>query len=349
MTPLFVRNVVFTDGVGQGRRAGAGVTCVPGGDVGKIGLIVVSFAGMLGIWAAANLQGCRRWCWSRGGQGYGDPVAAGPGRRHDGALNTMNLPPDQKQAAQQKLNTEFQQAFTHRCRGAPSSTSTSARLSILTQQTQSDARATSRRRITTACSRRWCRSTTADYGKIKIPTMTTAHAISFSPRAQGYKPADQRAAGPEVAAEADRCPGAQLPDQPERPDGGAGVHLRLAGAAPGGFWADRQLDRVRGGTGAGQSARSSGPYSKANALTIRSVSLQCAATAWFVVSLGYLDDLGPGVSATWTCRSNISLDLRLARGGRVRRPRPSTDCSSATPFVGRRCAADVHRLPRPGP
>lgn len=216
MTPLFVRNVVFT--TEWDKVVGPVLEWTKArGDVGKIGLIGVSFAGMLCARAAANLQGLSAVVLEPGAVSYGDLW------QDQGDVttvrNTMNLPPDQKQAAQQKLNTEFQQAFT----SLPRSTQFNIykRGSILTQQTQSDARANKPLSdyyglLEALVSFDY----TADYGKIKIPTMITANEgdqFFAQQGAQGYNlltnvPPDQKSLLQLTAAQ-----GAQLHDQPNGP------------------------------------------------------------------------------------------------------------------------------------
>lgn len=216
MTPLFVRNVVFTPA--WDKVIGPVLEWTKArGDVGKIGLIGVSFAGMLCARAAANLEGLSAVVLEPGAYSFAD-VWEDQGDVTT-VRNTMNLPADQKQQAQQSMNSGFQQVFATMPRGTQFNIY--KRGSILTQQTQADARANKPLSdyygmLEALLSFDY----TQDYSKIKIPTMITSNEGDQFFAQQGVQaynlltnvPPDQK-----TLLELTAPQGAQLHDQPNGP------------------------------------------------------------------------------------------------------------------------------------
>ncbi|MFM2438352.1 MAG: hypothetical protein RLZ55_1171 [Actinomycetota bacterium] len=216
MTPLFVRSVMFTPD--WDKVIGPVLEWTKArDDVGKIGLIGVSFAGMLCARAAANLQGLSAVVLEPGGYSYADAWQD----QNDVAQvrSTMNLPAAEKQQAQQNLNSGFQQVFPTLSRGTQFNIY--KRGSILTQATQSDARAN--RPLSDyygLLEAMLAFDYQQDYGRIKIPTMITSNEGDQFFGQQGVQafdlltnvPPDQKALVQFTAPQ-----GAQLHDQPNGP------------------------------------------------------------------------------------------------------------------------------------
>lgn len=216
MTPLFKNSVPFTPD--WDKVVGPVLEWTKArSDVGKVGLIGVSFGGMLCARAAARLPGLAAVvlepaAWDFAGM-WKDQANV------DKVRSTMTLPPAEQAKAKQELNAEFVQVFPNLPRAEQFEIY--KRGSILTKQTQADARAG--KPVSDYYGLLAALLTfnfEADYAAIKIPSMLTANQgdqFFLDQSAQAYAkltnvPPSQKVLLPLTAVQ-----GAQLHDQPNGP------------------------------------------------------------------------------------------------------------------------------------